>query len=110
MTSQPTTEVYDEHHTLLQHSENRRAIGGGTDHGVHFLPAASGLCDAGGGIIMAAVWHTAAIAEYLIGDYWVYKKDYSKTESYYAARKKYIWIWAGIVILACLASGRYLSQ
>lgn len=71
MTSQPTTEVYDEHHTLLQHSENRRAIGGGTDHGVHFLPAASGLCDAGGGIIMAAVWNTAAIAEYLIVYYWV---------------------------------------
>lgn len=97
MTSQPTTEVYDEHHTLLQHSENR------------FLPAASGLCDAGG-IIMAAVWNTVAIVEYLIMYYWVYKKDYSKTEGYYAARKKYIWIWAGIVILACLASGRYLSQ
>lgn len=63
-----------------------------------------------GGIIMAAVWNTVAIVEYLIVYYWVYKKDYSKTEGYYAARKKYIWIWAGIVILACLASGRYLSQ
>lgn len=59
---------------------------------------------------MAAVRNTVAIVEYLIVYYWVYKKDYSKTEGYYAARKKYIWIWAGIVILACLASGRYLSQ
>lgn len=63
-----------------------------------------------GGIIMAAVWNTVAIMEYLIVYYLVYTKDYPKTEAYYEKRKKHLWIWTSIVALICLTGSWYISK